>query len=215
MFADPLAFDPRPHHFVPRAQAMACLRNVSRLEDDHNKHQSGLTMPVTTSPSKMAQAIVPEISSIWRFSLSLCGTRDVADDLTQATILRAMERHKQFHEGSSLTAWCITICRSIWLNEMRAQAVRKTQSMDAAVQFEDVIATDRAEDSVFTTQVFAKVMELPAAQREVVMLVYVEGFKYTEAAAMLDVPIGTVMSRLSTARQKLKELNPHSSQSDH
>lgn len=215
MFADPLAFNARPHHPAASAPVMAFQRNVSWLKDDQNKLLSALTMPVTTSPSKMAQAIIPEITSIWRFSLSLCGTRDVADDLTQATILRAMERHKQFQEDSSLTAWCITICRSIWLNEMRAQAVRKTQSLDAAVQLEDVIATGKAEDSVFTTQVFAKVMELPAAQREVVMLVYVEGFKYTEAAAMLDVPIGTVMSRLSTARQKLKELNPNSSQSDH
>lgn len=170
-------------------------------------------MSFFASPSEMAQAILPEISSIWRFSLSLSGARDIADDLTQATILRAMERHSQFREGSSLTAWCITICRSIWLNEMRAQSVRKAQSLEAAVQIEDVIATDKAESSVYTGQVIARVLELPAAQREVVMLVYVEGFKYSEAAAILDVPIGTVMSRLSTARQKLRDLSPNPSHS--
>lgn len=166
-----------------------------------------------TSPSEMAKALLPEMTSIWRYALSLSGARDLADDITQATVLRAMERHHQFREGTSLTAWCLTICRSIWLNEIRAQAIRKTQSMASAVQIEDVAASAKAEASVLASQVFDRVMDLPPAQRETVILVYVEGFKYSEAARILDVPIGTIMSRLSTARQKLKDLNPNTTTS--
>ncbi len=154
----------------------------------------------------MATAILPVMTSVWRFALSLSGQRDLADDLTQATVLRAMESHGQYRDGSNLTAWCITICRSIWLNQMRAQAIRKSQSLALTPDVEDLSSTDRAETNYFAREVIQKVLELPEAQRETVVLVYVEGFKYTEAAQILDVPLGTIMSRLSTARAALKHL---------
>lgn len=154
----------------------------------------------------MASAITPMLKSIWRYAFSLSGHPDTADDLTQSTVLRAMEKHDQFRPGSNLVAWCLTICRSIWLNEVRSQAIRKTQSMTGSVEIEEIAANFDTETNIFARQVFSKVMELPEAQRETAILVYIEGFKYSEAAELLDVPIGTIMSRLAVVRGQLKHL---------
>ena len=80
--------------------------------------------------------------------------------------------------------WCITICRS---NQMRVS----NQSLALTPDVEDLSSTDRAETNYFAREVIQKVLELPEAQRETVVLVYAEGFKYTEAAQILDVPLGT------------------------
>ncbi len=142
--------------------------------------------------------------AVWRFALAMTGRQDIADDLAQSAVLRALERTEQFKTGS-VEAWCITICRSIWLNELRAREVRDR----AAISISDTSAAAQlfsdAETNLFAREVFTKVMELPEAQRETVALVYVSGFTYSEAAEILDVPIGTIMSRLSAARRKLLE----------
>lgn len=156
----------------------------------------------------MGAALGPLHPALWRFALSLSGRPDVADDLVQSTILRAMEKHAQFDGTGNLTAWAMTICRSIWLNQLRASTIRAAQSLEVT---DDVALTSllpNAESNIFATEVFTSVMHLPEAQRETVLLVYVEGFWYSEAAKILDVPIGTIMSRLSAARQKLAHLNP-------
>ncbi len=143
---------------------------------------------------------------VWRFALALSGQKDIADDLSQATALRAMEKHGQVTSAARLDAWLMTICRSIWLNELRARAVRKSQSLAVTPEAELVAGGPDAETNLFASQVFKQVMALPAAQRETVMLVYVEGYPYREAAEILGVPIGTIMSRLSAARAKLRPL---------
>ena len=142
------------------------------------------------------------LPAVWRFALSLSGSQDVAQDLTQSTMLRALEKEAQF-KGGNLAAWCMTICRSIWLNERRAAVLRTHQSLSLVP--EEAIKDEKpsSEENFFATEVFTKVMDLPEAQRETVVLVYVEGFAYREAAEILDVPIGTVMSRLAVARAKL------------
>ncbi|MEP5151614.1 RNA polymerase sigma factor [Planktotalea sp.] len=147
------------------------------------------------------------LPAIWRFALSMSGRPDVADDLLQATCLRALEKQEQFIEGSSLIAWLLTICRSIWLNELRSVAVRKTGSLEPAQLNEIASDASPVEMNIFASEVYTHMMSLPEAQRETCYLVYVQNFSYREAAELLDVPIGTVMSRLATARSKLAPLN--------
>jgi len=151
----------------------------------------------------MGRALVPHLPLLWRYALSLSRKRDVADDLVQATCLRAIEKHQQFDGVGRLEAWCLTICRSIWLNNIRAQMVRAASAIDTVPEAELRAIIPEQEANIFAAEVLTEVMKLPEAQREVVFLVYVEGFRYTEAAQLLDVPIGTVMSRLATARSKL------------
>ncbi|MEO0358076.1 MAG: RNA polymerase sigma factor [Pseudomonadota bacterium] len=145
--------------------------------------------------------MVPLIPGLWRFALSLSGSPDMADDLVQSTCLRAIEKQDQYQTGTKLQAWVFTICRSIWLNELRRAAVRKTGSLSGAEDIADLLPS--SETNIFAREVLTNVMSLPEAQRETVLLVYVEEFTYREAASVLDVPIGTVMSRLAAARKKL------------
>jgi RNA polymerase sigma-70 factor (ECF subfamily) len=144
---------------------------------------------------------------MWRYGLVVSGNRDTAEELVQATCLRALERSYQFIPGTRLDRWLLAILHSIWLNEIRSRKVRQGQGLvdaDAVLVFDGIRAT---EANILTGQVLREVQGLPEAQRETVYLVYVEGMTYREAADVLAVPIGTVMSRLAAARARLAGLN--------
>lgn len=143
--------------------------------------------------------------ALWRFALSLSGRPDRADDLAQATSLRALEKAHQFQAGTNFKAWSFTLCRSIWLNELRREAIRRTEGLEA-VRAEDMAGHFDTEATIFAREVFSEVMALPEAIRATVVLVCAEGLAYREAAEVLDVPIGTVMSRLAAARKRLRVL---------
>lgn len=122
--------------------------------------------------------------------------------------MRALECAGQFVPGSRLDRWLLSILHSIWLNEVRSRRVRQGQGLvdaDNALSFDGEHA---AQTHVLATQVIRRVDALPEAQRETVFLAYVEGLSYREVAEVLDVPIGTVMSRLAAARAKLAEYPP-------
>jgi RNA polymerase sigma-70 factor (ECF subfamily) len=150
--------------------------------------------------------ISAELPRLWRYGLVLSGNRDTAEDLVQATCLRALERAGQFAAGTRLDRWLISILHSIWLNEVRARKVRQGQGLvdaDAVLVFDGLGET---ETNILARQVLREVQDLPEMQRETVYLVYVEGMTYREAADVLAIPIGTVMSRLSAARARLAHL---------
>lgn len=122
--------------------------------------------------------------------------------------MRALERAGQFVPGSRMDRWLMSILHSIWLNEVRSRRVRLGQGQ---VDVDNVLAFDgehAAQTHVLASQVIRRVDALPEAQRETVFLAYVEGLSYREVAEVLDVPIGTVMSRLAAARAKLAEYPP-------
>ena len=118
----------------------------------------------------------------------------------QATCARAIERADQFVPGTRLDRWLFAILRSIWLNEIRARRVREGGGF---VDAEDALSTDGAhliETNILAAEVLKAIGRLPEAHRETVLLVYGEGYSYAEAARALEIPIGTVMSRLAAAR---------------
>jgi RNA polymerase sigma-70 factor, ECF subfamily len=157
-----------------------------------------------TSPSRDVVAELPALlPRLWRYGLVLSRDPVAAEDLVQATALRALERSSQFVAGTRLDRWLFSILRSIWFNHLRAQRVRLGHGV---LDAEDVLVSDGAaqiETNILAGQVLRQAMALPEAQRETLLLVYVEGFTYQEAAHVLDVPIGTVMSRLAAVRLKL------------
>jgi RNA polymerase sigma-70 factor, ECF subfamily len=143
---------------------------------------------------------------LWRFCLVLSGDRCVADDLVQAACLRALERERQFEAGTRLDRWVFRIAQTIWLNQLRAEKVRRGAGF---VPVEDACLIDGgfdAEANFYLNEVLSQVLALPEAQRTAVLLVYVEGYSYREAADHLEIPIGTVMSRLAGARDRLSAL---------
>lgn len=157
-------------------------------------------------PDELNQALEQILPSLWRFALALTKNKPDADDLTQATVVRVLERRAQFDPEGHFGAWCKSICRSVWLNQLRAEKVRSTQAIDTVPEAALALVAPDSETNILASHVFKELMALPEAQRAAVILVYSEGYRYSEAAQILDVPIGTIMSRLSAARAKLKWL---------
>ena len=153
-------------------------------------------------------ALAPHLTALlpklWRFSLRLTRHDEDAEDLVQRTCVRALERQHQWRRDTSPLSWLYAILHSIWLNELKSRRLRQVDSLsrgdaEAEVDVVDNTATD-PESSLLYRQVVAAVESLPDAQRVVMLLVAVEGLSYRETSDVLDVPIGTVMSRLSRAR---------------
>lgn len=157
------------------------------------------------SQNAMREALGAIYPRLWRYCLVLTGNRDGANDLAQAVCVRALEKHEQFTIGTFFDRWLFRIAQRMWINEIRKQKVRQGEGLIPAEEADLIDARSTPEMNLFTRQVLLKVMALPEAQRATVSLVYIDGFSYKEAADVLDVPIGTVMSRLSAARGKLSD----------
>jgi len=161
-----------------------------------------------TGEEAVRDGLAGQLVALWRYGLVLSRSRQTAEDLVQATCLRALERAGQFTPGTRLDRWLFTILRSVWLNDLRAARIRLGEG---AVDAETVLSFDGGatmETNILAAQVLRQVVALPEAQREAVFLVYVEGLSYAEAAQTLGIPIGTVMSRLAAARARLAHLDP-------
>lgn len=127
----------------------------------------------------------------------------MAADLAQATCLRALDKADRFTPGTRLDSWLYKIAQRIWLNEMRSKAVRVGGGLVPVEEIEIPAPGLETETNILAREVLSLVNALPEGQRIAVLLVYVEGFSYAEAAEILEIPVGTIMSRLSTARRKV------------
>jgi RNA polymerase sigma-70 factor (ECF subfamily) len=157
------------------------------------------------SRREVRAGLEPSLARLWRYALVLSRARDTADDLVQATCLRAIERADQFVPGTRVDRWLFAILRSIWLNEIRSRRIREGGGFVDA----DVLTTDgerEIEMNITAAAVLRAIDRLPEAQRETILLVYGEGYSYAEAAATLGIPIGTIMSRLAAGRAALAKL---------
>lgn len=149
-------------------------------------------------------ALVPKLR---RFALSLTGNRQDADDLVQGACEKALKNWAQFQPGTRMDSWMYRIVQTLWLDDRRRHKVRGT-----AIDPEDAYLSDEGkaaclpEDRMMLEKVRAAMLTLPEGQREVLALVAIEGQSYREAAESLNVPVGTVMSRLSRARENLLPL---------
>jgi RNA polymerase sigma-70 factor, ECF subfamily len=153
-----------------------------------------------TELSAQLPALLPRL---WRFALRLAGDRHDAEDLVQRACVRALERSHQFRAGTSALSWMFAIMNSVWLNEVRARQIRRHASIQLSEELIETVADAHAldpEQDALHRQILAAVARLPDANRTVMLLVAVEGLSYREAAEALDVPVGTVMSRLARAR---------------
>jgi RNA polymerase sigma-70 factor (ECF subfamily) len=133
----------------------------------------------------------------------LSGARNAAEELVQATCRRAIERADQFVPGTRIDRWLFAILRSIWLNESRASKVRKGGATADAL---GALSIGGAHANTVTVDVLEAIGRLPEEQREMVLLVYGEGYRYAEAASALGIPINVVMSRLAAARSALAKV---------
>lgn len=141
-----------------------------------------------------------------RFALGLTGVPDQADDLVQAACLKALERWHQWRPGTSLRSWLFRIVQTTWIDQKRFDARRPTTSEEEVLHsIADEAQSGAPERKRLLSEVMEEVLKIPEEQRVALLLVTVEGLSYKETADCLDVPIGTVMSRLSRARRRLAD----------
>jgi RNA polymerase sigma factor (sigma-70 family) len=139
-----------------------------------------------------------------RFAHGLSRDPADADDLTQATIERALRSKAQWEPGTRLDSWCYRIMRNLWIDTARSRSRKKVHE---APEEEGLSVGEDPRDAIEATvdlkRVMAAMTRLPDEQREVVALILVEGFGYREVSEMLGLPIGTVSSRLVRGRTAL------------
>lgn len=151
-----------------------------------------------------APDFVQHIPRLRRYARALTGDRGRADDLVQDTLERALVKFHLWRPGSDLRAWMFTIMHNVYINQVRAGSAAVVSALDDETVQPAIRATQSDRLEVMDLQV--ALLTLPEEQREVLLLVGLEQMTYEEAAGVLNVPIGTVMSRLSRARERLRLL---------
>lgn len=149
-------------------------------------------------------ALLPQLR---RFCYALTGTATDGDDLLQSTVERALNKRHLFADGTDLKSWLFRMSRNMWIDDIRK---RKTQSNAA-----DALAASRPEwhadglaagEALLSLRDARSILEsMPEEQRTIMLLVGVEGHSYRDAADILGIPVGTVMSRLARARARLAD----------
>ena len=152
------------------------------------------------------QSLAESRPRLWRLAHAWCRNRALADDLVQDALAKGLKNHGQLRDEDSLHAWLCGILAHCWHDHLRSH-----RPMEDVADLEDtaLVADGSPEAEFMQSEIVRRVRraiaELPVPQREVVTLVDLEEFSYSEVAAILEIPIGTVMSRLSRARNALKE----------
>lgn len=146
--------------------------------------------------------LVEHIPRLRRYARALTRDPAAADDLVQDALERALLKLDLWRPGSDLRAWLFTLMHNVFVNRCRASpptACPLDEATDVAVPGDQM-------DTLAVRDIEAALQRLPAEQREVLLLVGLEQFGYAEAARILDLPVGTVMSRLSRGRERLRHL---------
>jgi RNA polymerase sigma factor (sigma-70 family) len=142
-----------------------------------------------------------------RFAHALSRDPADADDLTQMTVERALVARNQWQPGTRLDSWLYRIMRNLWIDTARSRARKgKLEAPPDAAEAVGVDPRPGVEAALDLQRIMLAMSRLPDEQREVIALILIEGFGYREAAEMLDLPIGTVSSRLVRGRMALMEM---------
>jgi RNA polymerase sigma-70 factor, ECF subfamily len=148
--------------------------------------------------------IVAHLPRLRRFCIVLAGNADAGDDLMQATVERALKRQDQWLQGTRLDSWMFKIAQNIRIDQARAIKVRGVQiDVEEAVSLTGDDGRAIVEGRSELAKAQAALATLPEDQRALMALVVFDGQSYKEAAEILDIPIGTVMSRLARARRAI------------
>ncbi|MBA6413716.1 RNA polymerase sigma factor [Parahaliea sp. F7430] len=149
------------------------------------------------------EALLAELSGLRRFCYSLTGSQADADDLLQTTVEKVLE--KGMPEGAHPAKWAYRVCKNAWIDELRSRDVRQrypeqVEESEGSPSAEWVASQERQ-----VSDLSDALEQLPTDQRLALTLVAVEGKTYAEAAEILEVPVGTIMSRIARARRQLMD----------
>jgi RNA polymerase sigma factor (sigma-70 family) len=153
------------------------------------------------SDRAMIEDLPLQVAGLRRYALALTGSRFEAEDLVQDTLARAVAAAASFRKGGNLRSWLFTIMHNAFISSVRARRAAERELDD------DVLELSQAPtqlDRLEVRDVLAALARLPEAQRAALVLIALEDFSYSEAARVLGVPLGTLMSRLARGREALR-----------
>ena len=159
---------------------------------------------MTDDPRREIVVLLPRLR---RFAYALTGSLEEGDDVVQSACERALSRLHQWQPGTRLDSWMFRIIQTTWIDRLRARRVRNEDTDPELLERQP--SKDHGpevEHRLLLAKTRAAMAQLPEDQRAVLVLVSVEGLSYKATAETLDVPIGTVMSRLARARARLHGL---------
>jgi RNA polymerase sigma-70 factor, ECF subfamily len=151
------------------------------------------------------QALVGEIDNLRRFALRLTRNTSDADDLVQATLVRALEKKDYFEENTNLFSWASKIMFNLFASQYRRKKRFETQ-YDPVPYLEQASISPSQEITTDLAKVRESMKQLSKEHRDMLVLVCIRGMRYEEVSEMLQIPVGTVRSRLSRARKQLQDL---------
>jgi len=169
---------------------------------------TGARLEPANQTMSVGDDMLHHVPRLRRYARALLGNRELADDLVQDTLERGLRYASRFRPNSDLAAWLMTIMHNVFVNDVMRPA-RNSQhvEVDEACVIENGLSVDgNHARQLEMRDLDSALQQLPAEQREVVLLVGLEEMSYAEVAQALNVPMGTVMSRLSRARGKLRTL---------
>lgn len=152
--------------------------------------------------------LMEHVPRLRRYARALITNRDLADDLVQDTLERALRNTALFKAGTDMRAWLFTIMHNVHVNQVRTasgRAVHVSVDDDEFAERQFAVHGDHSKALEVRDLDYA-LQRLPIDQREVVLLIGLEGMSYTDVALTLEIPLGTVMSRLSRGRERLRAL---------
>ena len=152
--------------------------------------------------SEFRSTLVEVLPHLRAFARGLCGRPDLADDLVQDTLERGLKKFSLFRAGSDLRAWLFTMMHNLFINQ-----VSGTQRWLQNTPPEDIHSGEEQAEEMVTARDFMQAMQmLSTEQRAIILLIGLEQLSYEQAAQVLALPVGTVMSRLARARERLRQL---------
>lgn len=157
-----------------------------------------------SSVAQTQEELIALLPRLRRFARTLARNIHDADDLVQLAVERALTRLDQWQPGTRLDSWMFGILKNAWIDEMRSR--QRRNRVLAPEELGEHVADSASEAHIERLSLESALAQLPEEQRLAVALVLVEGLAYKEAAAVLEVPIGTVTSRLARGRETLEKL---------
>ncbi len=158
-----------------------------------------------TTHQEFVGALVAQLPSLRRYAVALAGNAALADDLVQDAIERAIRRSAQLRDLSRLAGWLRRIVHNLYVDEIRRGRGRGTEQ-DITELADDLSLSVAAYDGTTIREFVRALGSLSLEHRQILLLVGLEEMNYREIAEELDIPIGTVMSRLARARERLRSL---------
>lgn len=161
-----------------------------------------MTTPHQFGPDQFKSEMIGLLPRMRRFAMTLTRSAPDADDLVQDACATALQKWHHYDPAQPLDRWMFRIIRNLWISEIRKRQVRQGQGQIPAEEATELQTAD-ADDALAARQVQGKVNALPAELAQPLMLVCGEGYSYLEVSALLEIPVGTVMSRIHRARKLL------------